>query len=165
MEDTMSKCKVLFLSVVGALMLFSAQAWAGSTCYDWSADCDLYLVDPSNPFSPVQGTVKGYLEGQPLAISLTSQVKEMKYAEDGSIHIEIHYYWTLADGSTMTLVGHPVLSPTDVPYLYRINARIDPLPGSGTGFFQNAFGNISAHGEFNFATWHITGHQSGKLCW
>jgi len=161
----MSKCKVLFLAVVGVLMLFSAQAWAGSTCYDWIADCDLNLTDPTNPFNAFQGTVTGSLEGQPLAISLTSQIKEMKYTEDGSILIEIHYYWKLADGSTMTLVGHPVLSPTDVPYLYRINARIDPIPGSGTGFFQNAFGNISAHGVFNFATWHITGHQTGKLCW
>lgn len=161
----MWKCKVFFLAVVGAMMLVSAQAQAASTCYDWAAECDLTLVDPANPFSPVEGTVTGYLEGEPLEIALTSQVQEMKWTEDGTIQIEIHYYWTLADGSTMTLVGHPVLSPTEVPYLSRINARIDPLPGSGTGFFQNAFGHIVAHGEFNFATYHITGQQSGKLCW
>lgn len=161
----MSKVKVLFLAVLGVLMLFSTQAWAGSTCYDWSADCDLYIVDPTNPFAGLRGTVKGYLEGQPLDIAVSSRIKEMKITDDGSMQIEIQYNWVLPDGSTMTLLGHPVLSPTEVPYLYRINARIDPIPGSGTGFFQNAFGNISAHGEFNFAEWHITGHQTGKLCW
>jgi hypothetical protein len=161
----MFKWKVFFLAMVGSMMLFSAPALAASTCYDWTAACDLDLVDPANLFSPVEGTVIGYLNGEQMTIALTSEVKEMKYTEDGTILILIHYHWTLADGSTLTLVGHPVLSPTEVPYLSRINARIDPLPESGTGIFQNAFGHIVAHGEFNFATFHITGEQAGKLCW
>ncbi len=83
--------------------------------------------------------------------------------EDGTLHMTNAMTIVMPDGSVLKLTDNAVLSPTETPLVYRINARLDNF--QGTGFFTNAFGMLIGHGTLYLATGHIEGTPDGKICW
>jgi hypothetical protein len=160
----MSGFKTIILAVAGSMIFFAAQAWAGSTCHDVHFQATVSAVDPLLPFGRYAGTALVSFDGQPAVPAATSFIPAaIKMADDGSIQMTNALTFDLGQMGAFTVQDNAVLSPTENPYVYTMNTRLDnPV---GTGGLAGIFGRISDHGEFSLATLTLTAHAKGKLCW
>jgi hypothetical protein len=150
-------------------MLFVCpMSWAGSGCLDYSSDV-AYWGNPLDPFGTYAGDVTARIGDQTFEhLQSTLIIEEVKLGDDGTLHavntVIVHY----GDLGTMVLTEHAVASPTDTPYIYRVNNRLDICVSEElkcTGYFENAFGRISFHGYMDFSTASVTGGSKGRICW
>jgi hypothetical protein len=159
----MSKFK-LFLSVVSVMMLCSGQALATSGCHDVHLDASDTAVDPMLLFGRYAGTAQVSLDGQPALPAAVSFIPaEIKIGDDGTVHLTNVLNFDLGPMGTLSVQDNAVLSPTENPYIYTMNSRLDNLVG--TGMFTGAFGKFSDHGQFNLATATVSASADGRICW
>lgn len=160
----MSRIKMLLSVIAGITMLFGAQAWAASTCHDVHVESTISAVDPVLIFGKYAGTAVVSMDGQtviPAAVSLTPV--ELKVGDDGSVHSTNWLTFDLGSMGTLNILDNAVMSPTENPYVYRMNTRLDNL--SGTGMFTGVIGKFSDHGEFSLMTATLSAVADGKICW
>ncbi len=158
----MSRFRVLCFVVLGLMVFTGSQAWADSNCIHLSAQGQATPINPANPFDVHKGTIVLSVDGQPpVQAELTVVPQNIRPGEDGTMHVTNAVTITLPDGSTLNMADHVVLSPTEVPMVYRLNSRLDNF--NGTGMFENAFGRLIAHGTKTFTS--IDATVFGKICW
>jgi hypothetical protein len=164
----MSRSPVICLAFLGVMLLASPMSWAESGCFDYSVEA-VFSGDPLNPFGPYAGVINERIGDQPFEhVPATLILGAPKFGDDGTIlavNTVIHAY---GDLGTLILTEHAVASPTDIPYVYRANSRLDFCVSEElkcTGYFENAFGRFSFHGYIDFSTASFTGSGKGKICW
>lgn len=154
--------------VLMAVLLAGPMVWADSGCFDYSVDA-VFSGDPQNPFAPYAGVLNERIGGQPVEqVPAILIIGTVKFGDDGTlltVNTVIHNY---GNRGTLILTEHAVASPTDNPYVYRVNSRLDICVSEDqlcTGYFENAYGRISFHGQIDFSTATVTGIGNGRICW
>ena len=155
---------MVFFSV---MLLVSPMSWADSGCFDYNVDA-VFSGDPLNPFGPYAGVLSGSIGGQPFEnVPATLILGAPKFGDDGTI-LAVNTVIRYEDRGTLILTEHAVASPTDIPYVYRVNSRFDFCVSEDpkcTGDFENAFGRFSFHGYIDFSAASVAGSGKGKICW
>lgn len=164
----MSRSQLICLVFIGVLLFAGPMAWADTGCFDYSVDA-VFSGDPQNPFAPYAGVLNERIGGQPVEqVPATLIIGTVKFGADGTlltVNTVIHSY---GNRGTLILTEHSVASPTDNPYVYRLNSRLDICVSKDpkcTGDFENAFGRISFHGYMDFSSATFAGSGKGKICW
>ncbi len=159
----MFRFKMLVPAIAG-IMMFAAHSWAASVCHDVHVEATNSAVDPMLIFGKYAGSALISLDGQPAIPAAISLVPvELKIGDDGSVHPTGMLTFDLGPMGTLTVQDNAVLTPTENPYVYRMNSRLDNL--SGTGMFTGVIGKFSDHGEFALATATVFAQADGRICW
>lgn len=160
----MSVFKIFTAATVAGLMLFSMEAWANSGCHDVQVEANVTAVDPMLIFGNYAGSALISIDGQtPMPAAVSYVLLEVKLGDDGSIHPEIITTFDFGPMGVLSVKDHTVLSPTDTPYIYTMNSRLDNLVG--TGMFTGVMGKFTGHGQFSVATATVSAHADGRICW
>lgn len=154
----------MFAVAVAATTLFAASSRAETICHDVSLQATITAVDPMMPLGNYAGVAQLSLDGQPSipAGSFLTPV-QIKMAEDGTVHLTGRLTFDLGSLGTVTAEDNAVLSPTETPYLYRMNTRLENF--TGTGVFTGVFGRFTDHGEYSMLTATLNAAADGRLCW
>ena len=143
-------------------------SWAGSGCFDSSVEVS-FSGDPLSPYAPYTGELNGSIGSQPFEhVPATLIIGAPRLGDDGTLHTVNTVIATFENMGTLMLTERVVASPTDVPYVYRVNTRLDICDSDDpacTGYFENAFGRLSFHGYIDFSTARIAGSSKGRICW
>ena len=152
------------LFAVCIVLVFASQSLADSNCHDVNLNVTTSAVDPMLPFGGYAGTAQFSIDGQaPLQAAVTLSMVSVKIGEDGTILPTNSMTFDFGSLGTLSAQDDSVLTPTEEPYIYRINARLLIL--SGTGTFTGAIGKLSDHGETSFATTIALVEGKGRICW
>jgi hypothetical protein len=164
----MSKSQIFCLVFTGVLMFASPVSWAASGCFDYSSTIAL-SGDPQNPYGLYFGEKNASIGNQSFEhVPTTLIIGTPKLGDDGTLHAVDTVVVDFGDLGTLILTEHAVVSPTDTPYVYRVNSRFDICVSEGhkcTGYFENAFGRLSFHGYVDFSTASVSGSDKGSICW
>ncbi|SRR6266545_769263 len=160
----MTRFKSILLAVAAIMTFFAAQSWANSTCHDVHVEATNTAVDPMLVFGRYAGSALISLDGQPAVPAAIALIPlEAKVGDDGTVHSTNTLIFDLGPMGTLSVQDNAVLSPTDNPYIYTMNSRLDNL--AGTGMFTGAFGKFSDHGQFSLTTLTISAQADGRICW
>ncbi|HWR72438.1 MAG TPA: hypothetical protein VN604_04675 [Nitrospirota bacterium] len=164
----MSRSRNFFLLLFGVMLLVCPMSWAETGCFDYSVDA-VFSGNPQNPYAPYAGVLNERIDGQTVEqVPATLIIGTIKFGDDGTlltVNTVIHSY---GNRGTLILTEHAVASPTDNPYVYRLNSRLDICVSEDpkcTGDFETAFGRISFHGYMDFSIAMFAGSGRGKICW
>jgi len=164
----MSRLHVFCMVFLGGMLIVSPTSWAETGCLDYSSSITL-SGDPQNPYGLYFGEKTVTIGNQSFEhVPTTLIIGELKLGDDGTLHAVDTVIVAFGDLGTLILTEHAVASPTDVPYVYRVNSRFDICVSEDpkcTGYFENAFGRISFHGYVDFSSAIVTGSDKGKICW
>jgi hypothetical protein len=153
-----------FLAVVSVMVLFAGQSWANPKCHDVVAETSISATDPLLIFGKFVGTALISIDGQtPIPSAVSFKMTKVKVGDDGTLHPTDTMTFDFGPMGTLTVQDTAVLSPTEPPYIYAMNSRLDNLVG--TGMFAGAFGKLLGHGQFSFATLTVTAKANGRICW
>jgi hypothetical protein len=164
----MSRTQVFCLAFLGVMLFASPMSWAESGCLDYSSTITL-SGDPQNPYGSYSGEKTVSIGNQSFEhVPTTLIIGTPKPGDDGTLHAVDIVIVAFGDLGTLILTEHAVVSPTDTPYVYRVNSRFDICVSEElkcTGYFEHAFGRLSFHGSVDFSTASVTGSDKGKICW
>lgn len=153
-----------FLAAVTVVMLLAGQSWAFSTCHDVHVEATNTAVDPLLLFGKYAGTALISIDGQPpIPAALSLIPLEIKFSDDGTVHMTNTLAFDFGPMGSMTVQDNAVLVPTENPYIYTFNSRLDNLVG--TGMFTGAIGKLSDHGQYSLATATVSAQADGRICW
>lgn len=86
--------------------------------------------------------------GEPENVELLANVYSVVENEEGVQHVKCKKILTFEDGSTMNTDDMELAEPSDIPGVYLLNANLKVV--SGTGVYEGASGNLTAHGTIDF---------------
>lgn len=163
-EGDMKNMK-FFAAAMAATILFAAQSWAGATCHDVQVvKATISAVDPMMIIGNYAGTAELSLDGGPSTpASLFLTPVQVKTGEDGTVHLTGRMAFDFGAVGTLVAEDNAILSPTENPYVYRMNTRFEDF--AGTGLFTGAFGRFVDHGEFSILTATLNAAGEGRICW
>lgn len=154
----------IVIAVVSVMMFFGAQSWASPNCHDVHVTATNTAVDPMLALGKYAGTALVSIDGQPAIPANASLIPlEFKFGDDGTVHLTTSLTFDFGAMGALTVQDNAVLSPTENPYLYTMNSRLDNL--TGTGMFTGAIGRFTDHGQYSFATLTVTAEADGRVCW
>lgn len=160
----MLRVKMMLSVIAGITMLFGAEVWAASTCHDVHVETNASALDPMLIFGKYAGTAYISMDGQtPIPAAVSFAPFEVKVGDDGSVHPTSQLTFDLGLMGALTFLDNAVMSPTENPYVYTMNTRLDIV--SGTGMFMDVFGKFSAHGQYSLMTAGLSAVADGRICW
>ena len=112
-----------------------------------------------------QGTAEVRINGETVTANVTTVLLGAPtVTEDGTLHAATSHTFVFADGSSFVTLDSAVLSPMDVPGVYRLNTRAAIL--DGTGIYAGANGSLNIHGTINLSSgvvdWRFDGRVGGE---
>ena len=93
------------------------------------------------------GSATLVIGGEEKSAELLVTVYELTISDEGIQHVVASHTFTFADGS-ITTSDKETAEPTDTPGLYKINANMKVV--SGTGVYEGVSGHLTAHGNIDF---------------
>lgn len=115
------------------------------------------------PFSPAIGPANFIIDGEPaLAEATVTFLGPPAEQDDGTLTFSATIRYDFGQIDVLNAMAHGVLSPTESPGVFRNNARIRYI--GGTGIYESAFGQFSTHGVLSFADLTVLMQGKGKIC-
>ena len=122
---------------------------AGQVNFSPSPGC---IFTEQGPFTDSDGNILGHFDA-----CATDAVQE----GSGARKLQLRHIYTTNGGDTFTTSDDIVLSPND-PITFGVNNRATVT--GGTGAYQDAFGRIEDHGNFNPQTLEVSVDYHGLIC-
>ena len=144
--------------VCAVVCLTVAPLFFGSATAEGPAKDPIYGIGSSMlvPAPPPEGVmmqfsgwvdllVRGEVVNTELLVNLYSSTENPAHVQ----HALASHMMTFPDGSTITTEDMEVVKPTNVPGIYKVNAEMQVI--SGTGRYEGVSGHLTAHGTVDFS--------------
>jgi hypothetical protein len=132
---------------------------AGPDCENLKGTGHTFAIGPAT----FQGTARMGIGGRQADAAVTTNLLGPPTAsEDGTLHAATSHTFVFNDGRTFTTIDRAVLSPTDIPGIYRLNTIAAISAGSGD--YAAACGQLSIHGTINLITGEVIWRFTGRVC-
>ena len=147
------------------LLLLSTTAQAGSDCREVRGTVAAHLVLPAPttcPMGSISGVAGDVFDASANLIGTTSAclTSLTPQGNKGALHATLTHTFVFTagelQGATIGTEDQAVLSPVDLPLLFRVNNNLDITTG-GSGFLRT-------HGKVNFGNGEVTLRYNGRIC-
>jgi hypothetical protein len=155
MRANMKKCTSTLTGVVLATVVLFLQGTASAdpAAMDPVSGGGVTQLIPCPPPAGImmqfEGMVVLSIRGELRSAHLLVNVYSIEQNEEGVQHVTASHVLTFDDdGSTIVTSDKEVAEPTDTPGVVTLNASLDVV--AGTGAYEGATGNLTAHGTMDF---------------
>ena len=159
---SLSRVGVAGAFIAACVVLTGFAAYGDSGCV--KADLIGVFVQPF-PGGTAEGDAEMMIDGVAHTAHVSIDIIRAKATEDGTQETDWAVASDLGGGNTFGGIFHGVLSQTDSPYVFRVNAQGKIT--EGTGAYEDSYGKFVFHGDFvvtldPFAEARM--EASGRLC-